>query len=37
MHPHPQTLHLMRHGTTEMNEYLSMYRYDAENFSDPML
>ncbi|PNW86442.1 hypothetical protein CHLRE_02g086500v5 [Chlamydomonas reinhardtii] len=32
-----KTLHLMRHGTTEMNEYLSMYRYDAENFSDPML
>ncbi|GLC36655.1 hypothetical protein PLESTB_000126900 [Pleodorina starrii] len=32
-----KTLHLMRHGTTEMNEYLATHRYDAEDFQDPMM
>ncbi|GIL50444.1 hypothetical protein Vafri_6566 [Volvox africanus] len=32
-----KTLHLMRHGITEMNEYLALHRYDAEDFKDPMM
>lgn len=27
----------MRHGITEMNEYLSLHRYDAEDFKDPLM
>ncbi|GIL88886.1 hypothetical protein Vretimale_16910 [Volvox reticuliferus] len=32
-----KVLHLMRHGITEMNEYLALHRYDADDFKDPMM
>ncbi len=32
-----QVIHCMRHGITEMNEYLSLHRYDAEDFKDPLM
>lgn len=32
-----QVLHLMRHGVTEMNEYLAQHRYDGDDFKDPMM
>jgi len=32
-----QVVHLMRHGVTEMNVYLSTNRYGSKGFRDPML
>ncbi|GFR44486.1 hypothetical protein Agub_g5749 [Astrephomene gubernaculifera] len=31
-----KVLHLMRHGVTEMNDYLAVNRYDAPDFVDPL-
>jgi hypothetical protein len=32
-----QIVHLMRHGVTEMNVYLSTNRYGSKGFRDPLL
>ena len=32
-----KTLYLIRHGRTEMNEYLARHRWDDARFTDPML
>lgn len=32
-----KVVHLLRHGQTEMNVYLSMHRYDSSAFHDPLL
>ena len=32
-----KTLYLIRHGRTEMNEYLAKHRWDDAQFTDPML
>lgn len=32
-----KTLYLIRHGRTEMNEYLAKHRWDDARFEDPML
>jgi len=32
-----KTVHLLRHGVTEMNEYLAANQYDAPDFRDPLL
>ncbi|PNH09274.1 hypothetical protein TSOC_004130 [Tetrabaena socialis] len=32
-----KVIHCMRHGVTEMNEYLTVHKHDAEGFKDPLM